>query len=67
MSMFELSSWTFSQEEQFSFVTITGEDAETFLQGMLTQDVKKLPENRAAWAAACNHQGRVAADRKSVV
>ncbi|WP_290150018.1 folate-binding protein [uncultured Parasutterella sp.] len=61
MSTFELSSWTFSQEEQFSFVTITGEDAETFLQGMLTQDVKKLPENRAAWAAACNHQGRVAA------
>ena len=61
MSMLELSSWTFSQENQYVFVAVTGDDAESFLQGMLTQDVKSMAVGQARWAAACNHQGRVAA------
>ena len=36
MSMLELNSWTFSEEQDFVFVVVRGEDAENFLQGMLT-------------------------------
>lgn len=61
MSMLELDSWTFSNEEDYVFVAIRGEDAENFLQGMLTQNVKTMSPTEARWAAACNHQGRVAA------
>ena len=39
MSMLELNSWTFSEEQDFVFVVVRGEDAENFLQGMLTQNV----------------------------
>ena len=42
MSMLELNSWTFSEEQDFVFVAVRGEDAENFLQGMLTQNVKTM-------------------------
>ena len=42
MSMLELNSWTFSEEQDFVFVVVRGEDAENFLQGMLTQNVKTM-------------------------
>ena len=64
MSMLELNSWTFSEEQDFVFVAVRGEDAENFLQGMLTQNVKTMGPTDARWTAACNHQGRTA-DRKS--
>lgn len=60
MSMLELNSWTFSGEQDYVFVAIRGEDAENFLQGMVTQNVKIMGPTDARWAAACNHQGRVA-------
>lgn len=60
MSMLELSQWKFSNEPSFRLISVTGEDAETFLQGQLTQNVKALKEDKAAWTASCNHQGRVA-------
>ena len=58
MSMLELNSWTFSEEQDFVFVVVRGEDAENFLQGMLTQNVKTMGPTDARWTAACNHQGR---------
>ena len=61
MSMLELNSWTFSEEQDFVFVAVRGEDAENFLQGMLTQNVKTMGPTDARWTAACNHQGRTAA------
>ena len=61
MSMLELNSWTFSEEQDFVFVVVRGEDAENFLQGMLTQNVKTMGPTDARWTAACNHQGRTAA------
>lgn len=56
MSMLELNSWTFSEEQDFVFVVVRGEDAENFLQGMLTQNVKTMGPTDARWT-----------DRKSVV
>ena len=46
MSMLELNSWTFSEEQDFVFVAVRGEDAENFLQGMLTQNVKTMLAGR---------------------
>jgi folate-binding protein YgfZ len=40
---------------------ISGEDAETFLQGQLTADVKALPTGRTGFGALCNPKGRVIA------
>ena len=42
MSMLELNCWTFSEEQDFVFVVVRGEDAENFLQGMLTQNVQTI-------------------------
>lgn len=57
----EPTNWAISAEPDFRLLVVKGEDAETFLQGQLTQDVVKLSKGKAAWAAACNYQGRVAA------
>lgn len=56
----ELNAWTFSAEPDFSFLTIKGADAETFLQGLTTQNIKTMTSEAARWCAATNHQGRVA-------
>ena len=44
------------------FVTVTGSDALTFLQGQVTCDVKKLQKNKALAGAICSLKGRVIAD-----
>jgi folate-binding protein YgfZ len=53
--------WKYSSEPDYRLVRVTGTDAETFLQGQMTQNVVTLPKGRAAWASSCNYQGRVAA------
>ncbi len=40
---------------------VEGADAETFLQGQLTQDVARLREDRVLYAAHCSPKGRVTA------
>lgn len=42
MSMLELNSWTFSEEQGFVFVCCLRRRRENFLQGMLTQNVKTM-------------------------
>lgn len=43
----------------FRLVQVKGDDAASFLQGQLTQDIGKVDEARALLAAWCNPQGRV--------
>jgi tRNA-modifying protein YgfZ len=45
----------------FRIVQVKGEDAASFLQGQLTQDVQKLGDAAALLAAWCNPKGRVIA------
>ncbi|WP_277037592.1 CAF17-like 4Fe-4S cluster assembly/insertion protein YgfZ [Turicimonas muris] len=60
MTMSSSDLWTFSNEPNYRLVSVTGDDAESFLQGQLTQDVHHFKEDEAKWTASCNHQGRVA-------
>ena len=46
----------------YEFVTVTGSDALTFLQGQVTCDVEKLQNNKALAGAICSLKGRVIAD-----
>ena len=48
-------------ERVFRVVQVKGEDATSFLQGQLTQDMQKLGEAGALLAAWCNPKGRVIA------
>lgn len=45
----------------WAVVTVTGNDAATFLQGQLTQDLRRLTEARPLAAALCTAQGRAVA------
>jgi hypothetical protein len=47
--------------ELFSLIQVSGNDAASFLQGQLTQDVRKLDRAPALLAAGCNAKGRVIA------
>lgn len=50
----------------YQLLTVTGADAETFLQGQLTQDVTHLTAQYAAAAAWCNPKGRVIANMRII-
>ncbi len=43
----------------FSVISITGDEAEQFLQGQLTCNVKNISHTQASLAALCNAKGRV--------
>ncbi|MEX0976049.1 MAG: hypothetical protein WDZ50_03005 [Woeseia sp.] len=45
--------------DPFTLIRVCGTDAEAFLQGQLTQDIKKLAEVPLLLAAWCNAKGRV--------
>lgn len=51
---------TFGNEPNFRLIRVTGDDAEQFLQGQLTQNVRNITAGKAVWCAACNYQGRAA-------
>lgn len=51
---------TFGDEPNFRLIRVTGDDAEQFLQGQLTQNVRNITADKAVWCAACNYQGRAA-------
>ena len=44
---------------EYAFITISGTDRHTFLQGQLTQDLDRLAAERTLPAAWCDPQGRV--------
>lgn len=46
---------------QQALLKISGSDAQTFLQGQLTSDLKELSENKAQLSAYCDPQGNVLA------
>ena len=55
----EASAWTPLDER--ALLRVTGEDAESFLQGQLTQDVSRLAGDRVLFAAHCTPKGRITA------
>lgn len=52
---------TFSILTHFSLLKISGNDAETFLQGQITCNVKELTNTNSFFSAFCNAKGRVIA------
>ena len=46
----------------YSVLELTGDDAATFLQGQITQDVLSLDEQTSRWGAYCTAKGRVLAN-----
>jgi tRNA-modifying protein YgfZ len=40
---------------------LTGPDAERYLNGQVSQDVRKIPAGAAAWACVCTHKGKLEA------
>src|SRR5688572_10894515 len=51
--LINLTSW--------SLIKVSGIKAESFLQGQLTFDIKRVTDETFSFAALCNHQGRVLA------
>lgn len=49
------------QLTHLTLITVGGDDADSFLQGQLTQDIINLPEHEWRYAAFCNPKGRVVA------
>lgn len=49
------------KNELFALIRVSGDDAASFLQGQLTQDVRKLDRAPALLGAWCNAKGRVIA------
>jgi len=45
----------------FSIVKVNGDDAETFLQGQLTNDIQQLDEHSSQLSGYCNQKGRMLA------
>jgi len=45
----------------YGCVKVSGEDAQTFLQGQLTCDMGEITGNKTSYAAYCNQKGRVIA------
>lgn len=46
----------------FGLIRVTGEDAETFLQGQLTNDMREVTEERSQLAGWCSPKGRMLAN-----
>jgi tRNA-modifying protein YgfZ len=44
-----------------ALLAVTGDDAEAFLQGQLTNDVQALPQDAAQWNGWCSPKGRLLA------
>lgn len=47
---------------QFDTVVLAGDDAATFMQGQLTNDVDNVDENHSQLSAICNKKGRMVAN-----
>jgi folate-binding protein YgfZ len=45
--------------EDFTLIRCSGSDAEKFLQGQVTCDVREINENTSKLAACCDHKGRI--------
>ncbi|WP_051919281.1 CAF17-like 4Fe-4S cluster assembly/insertion protein YgfZ [Basilea psittacipulmonis] len=55
-------SYTTSKTTLFAILTFQGEDASTFLQGQISQDVRTLNETELKLAAYCSPKGRLLAN-----
>lgn len=47
---------------QYGILSVTGTDAPTFLQGMLTTDIERIPPASLQYGAFCDRKGRVLAN-----
>ena len=52
----------FERLESRGVVTVGGEDRNTFLQGLISNDIDRVSADRAIWAALLTPQGRVLVD-----
>ena len=47
--------------KEFSLIEVSGEDASTFLQGQITNDINLVNETTSVYAGLCNPKGRLLA------
>ena len=55
----EFGNNTLCDLTDFDLITCDGNDADTFLQGQLTNDIKEVTENQAQLSAYCSQKGRM--------
>ena len=51
----------FADLSHFGLIAVHGKDAETFLQGQLTNDVRSVDESHSQLTGLCNPKGRLLA------
>ena len=51
----------FADLSHYGLISVHGEDAETFLQGQLTNDIRKVSDTHSQFSGLCNPKGRLLA------
>ncbi|HFD79679.1 MAG TPA: folate-binding protein [Gammaproteobacteria bacterium] len=51
----------FADLSHYGLISVHGDDAETFLQGQLTNDIRKVDEQHSQFSGLCNAKGRLLA------
>ncbi|HHJ17195.1 MAG TPA: folate-binding protein [Gammaproteobacteria bacterium] len=51
----------FADLSHYGLISVHGEDAETFLQGQLTNDIRKVKDTHSQFSGMCNPKGRLLA------
>ena len=57
-----LNGDVFCDLSHLGLISVHGEDAETFLQGQLTNDIRQVDERHTQLSACCNPKGRILAN-----
>jgi folate-binding Fe-S cluster repair protein YgfZ len=50
---------SFNLNQTYAALEVSGEDASTFLQGQLTNDIHQVSDQRAIYSGFCNPKGRL--------
>ena len=51
----------FADLSHYGLISVHGDDAETFLQGQLTNDIRKVDDQYSQFSGICNPKGRLLA------
>jgi len=55
-------AWVLADLSHYGLIRLTGEDAQTFLHGQITNDLRGLSDERAVFAGYCSAKGRLLAN-----